>query len=325
MSHPRRALALVSVGLSALASSACIEPQTLGTLKGVASARTLLDDPGVVALATVSARYLPAWVGAATVVALLHLYLRLKNGDNSTLSPFVVATLLAYTLAVPTQRDALFWPRQAVALSDRLANLYPITDWLSYGQTAPPGTTVEFTELLWSGVTTLRTRVESLGGDRSEREYVAAEAIAHFVATPWGALLVVLATMGSYISSLALQLIQATLVALLAILLPLAVPLAVLPFTRNVFWGYLRWFCALLLWAPMFRIVDALMLCLHVQVLTAPLEAALAADSTWTLAQVVPNSIAAGFVIHVAFFALQFMVPGLAHAIVHGVAQRSLR
>ncbi len=35
MSRPRRAFALVSVGLSALASSACIEPQTLGTLKGV--------------------------------------------------------------------------------------------------------------------------------------------------------------------------------------------------------------------------------------------------------------------------------------------------
>ena len=52
---------------------------------------------------------------------------------------------------------------------------------------------------------------------------------------------------------------------------------------------------------------------------------AIAADSTWTLAQVIPNSLATGFVIHLAFFALQFMVPGLAHAIVHGVAQRSIR
>jgi hypothetical protein len=103
------------------------------------------------------------------------------------------------------------------------------------------------------------------------------------------------------------------------------VPLAVLPWTRSVFWGYCRWFFALLLWAPLFRVVDALMLALHVQVLTAPLEAALAADSTWTIAQLIPNSLASGFVIHLAFFALQFMVPGLAHAIVHGMAQRSLR
>ncbi len=325
MTRLGRAVPLALVGLSALVSSACIEPQSLGTLKGVVTARRLLDDPTVIDLANTSARYLPAWVGAATVIALLALYLRLRDGDNSTLTPTLAATALAYVIAVPTQRDALYWPRHAVALSDDLANLYPITDWLSYGQTAPPGSPGDFAKLLWTGVTVLRERVETLGGDRSEQEYVASVAIAHFVATPWGALLVVLASMGSYLSSIALQVMQATLVALLAILLPVAVPCALLPWTRNVFWGYLRWFAALLLWAPLFRIVDALMLALHVQALTTPLEAALAADSTWTLAQVIPNSIAAGFVIHLAFFALQFMVPGLAHAIVHGTAQRNVR
>jgi hypothetical protein len=315
----------LTVVVAALTSSTCIEPQTLGTLKGVVNARMLLDAPTVIDLAAASARYLPAWVGAATVVALLALYLKLKNGDNSTLSASLAALVLAYTLAVPTQRDPLFWPRHAVTIADRLANLYPITDWLGYGQTSPPGSLGQLTKLTWQGVATLRGRTQELGGDRGEHEYVASVAIAHFVATPWGALLVLLATVGSYISAIALQLIQATLVALLAILLPAMVPLAVLPWTRNVFWGYCRWFFALLLWAPLFRVVDALMLALHVQVLTVPLETALAADSTWTIAQLIPNSLAAGFVIHLAFFALQFMVPGLAHAIVHGVAQRSLR
>jgi hypothetical protein len=325
VTRPRRAISTLVVLSAALVSSACIEPQTLGTLKGVVNARSLLDDPGVISLAGTSARYLPAWVGSATVIALLALFLRLKNGDNSTLAPTIAATLLAYTIAVPTQRDALFWPRHAVAVADNLANLYPVTDWLSYGRTAPPGSPGDFAKLLWTGVSVLRDRVERLGGDRSQQDYLAAEAIAQFSATPVGALLITLASAGAYVSSIALQLIQATLVALLAILLPVVVPFLVLPWTRSVFWGYLRWFIALLLWAPLFRIVDSLMLALHLQVLTAPLREALAADSTWTLAQVIPNSIAAGFVIHLAFFALQFMVPGLAHAIVHGVAQRSLR
>ena len=325
MTRVRRAGPLLGVLAAALVSSACIEPQTLGTLKGVVNARQLLDDPNILELASASARYLPAWVGAATVIALLALYLKLKNGDNSTLSASLAALVLTYTLAVPTQGDPLFWPRHAVTVADRLANLYPVTDWLSYGQTSPPGSPGQFAKLMWQGVSTLRWRTETLGGDRSEHDYVASVAITQWVSTPWGALLVLLATVGSYISSIALQLIQATLIALLAILLPVILPFAVLPWTRNVFWGYCRWFFALLLWGPMFRIVDALMLALHVQVLTAPLEAAIAADSTWTLAQVIPNSLAAGFVIHLAFFALQFMVPGLAHAIVHGVAQRSIR
>lgn len=327
MTPLRRAVPRVLVISAALVSSACIEPQTFGTLKGVVNAHTLLQDPMVESLARNSARYMPAWVGAATVVALLALYLRLKNGDSSMLGPSLFAAFLAYTLAVPTQRDALFWPRRAVAVADRVANLYPVTDWLSYGQTGslPDASPGAFARLVWRAVGLLRARLEQLGGDRAEVEYVEAEAIGNFLATPVGALLITLATVGAYISSLALQVIQALLVALLAILLPVMIPLAVMPWTRSVFWGYLRWFFALLLWAPMFRIVDALLLAVHVQVLTAPLRAAIDADSTWTLAQVLPNSLAAGVVVHLAFFALQFMVPGLAHAIVHGVAQRGIR
>lgn len=327
MMRLRRAAALAVIMTAALASSACIEPQTFGTLKGVVNARSLLQEPMVETLAQASARYMPAWIGAATVVALLALYLRLKNGDSSMLAPSLTAFVLAYTLAVPTQRDALFWPRQAVRLADRVANLYPVTDWLNYGQTGPlpdasPG---GFARLVWRAAGTLRERLEQLGGDRTSVEYSEAEAVGTFLATPIGALLITLATAGSYISSLALQIIQAMLVALLSVLLPVMIPFAVMPWTRGVFWGFLRWYFALLLWAPMFRIVDALLLAVHVQVLTAPLRAALDADSTWTLAQVLPNSLAAGLVVHLAFFALQFMVPGVAHAIVHGVAQRSIR
>lgn len=327
MSGLRRHAPLLLVLAAALVSGACIEPQTFGTLKGVVNARTLLDDPAVMSLAERSARYMPAWVGAATVIALLALYLRLKNGDSSILAPTLAALGLAYTLSVPTQRDALFWPRHATAVADRVAHLYPLTDWLSYGQggALPDGSPGAFARLVWRAVGLLRARLERLGGDRAAAEYVEAEALGHFLGTPVGALLITLATVGAYISSLAFQIIQAMLVSLLAILLPVLVPLAAMPWTRSVFWGYLRWFLALLLWAPLFRIVDALLLAVHVQVLTAPLRAAIDADSTWTLAQVLPNSLAAGFVVHVAFFALQFMVPGLAHAIVHGVAQRGLR
>lgn len=327
MSRLRRAASRLLVVAAALVSSACIEPQTFGTLKGVVNARTMLQDPLVESLARRSAQYMPAWVGAATVVALLALYLRLKNGDSSMLAPSLFALFLAYTLAVPTQRDALFWPRRAVAVADRVAALYPLTDWLGYGQSGPlpdasPG---GFARLVWRAVARLRATLEYAATGRGSVEYSEAEAVALFLSTPLGSLLITLATTGAYISSLALQLIQAMLVALLAILLPVMVPLAVMPWTRSVFWGYLRWFFALLLWAPMFRIVDGLLLAVHVQVLTAPLRAAVDADSPWTLAQVLPNSIAAGFVVHLAFFALQFMVPGLAHAVVHGVAQRGIR
>jgi len=62
----------------------------------------------------------------------------------------------------------------------------------------------------------------------------------------------------------------------------------------------------------------------QVRSLVDPLKAAIDADG-WTLAQLIPNFLAAGVVVHLALFGLQFAAPAIAYGIVHGVAQRSLR
>lgn len=201
-----------------------------------------------------------------------------------------------------------------------------MTDWISYGGTAGGLPDVRsFTKLTWEVIQQLRYRVTALGGDRRDPQYLESEAITQWVSSPMGSFLVALATTGSYISALALQIIQSTLLALLGVLLPLVTPFVMFPGTRHIFWGYVRWFAALLLWGALFRIVEQVMLSVHLSALTEPLRAAVEADSTWALAQVIPNSLAAGLVIHVAFFGLQFMVPALAYSVVNGVAQRTLR
>ncbi len=325
---PRMSRLLLSavVVVLALGSSACVDPQTLGTLRGVITARSLLDDPGVRDLAARSAMYARSWAAAATVVALLWLHLRLRAGDREVLVPFVLYLTLACTLLAPTFGDALYWPRAAVKVGQDVTDLYPVTDWVVYGGATPTTPTTglpSFARTGWASVSALRARVTD-GGDRRDAQFLEAEALAVFLGSPPGALLVVLATVGSYISALALQVMQATSIAILAVLFPVMAPLVILPWTRGLFWGYARWFTALLLWGAMFRIVDAVMLAVQLRSLTEPLNAAMHADA-WTLAQLLPNFLVVGAVVHLAFFGLQFMVPGLAYGIVHGVAQRSLR
>ncbi len=326
MTPLRRLAPLALVAGLALASSACIEPQTLGTLRGVVTAKSLLDDAAVRDLATRSAVYARSWAAAATILALLWLHLRLRSADRDVLVPFVLHTTLAYALLAPTFTDALYWPRAAVRVGQDVADLYPVTDWLVYGGATPTRPTLGLPGLAqagWQAVDALRGKVAE-GGDRRDPQFLQAEALAQFLGTPPGALLVLLATVGSYISALALQVVQAANLAILAVLFPLVTPLLLLPWTRGLFWAYLRWFVALLLWGAMFRIIDAVMLAVQLRSLTEPLAAAASADA-WALAQLLPNALAAGVVIHLAFFGLQFAAPGLAYAIVHGVAQRTLR
>lgn len=323
---PRRVLPLMAVVGCALLSSACVDPQTLGSLRGVVTATALLQDGAVADLARRSAQYAKSWAAAATVIALLWLHLRLRQGDREVLVPFILHLTLGYALLAPTFADALYWPRAAVKLGQDVADLYPVTDWVVYGGATPTTPTTglpSFAAAGWGGVSALRTRVAE-GGDRRDPGFLEAEALAQFLGTPPGALLVVLATVGSYISALALQVMQATTLAVLAVLFPILTPLVILPWTRSVFWGYLRWVAAVLLWGAMFRILDAVMLAVQLRTLTEPLAAAAHADA-WTLAQLIPNFLAAGLVVHLAFFGLQFAAPGLAYAIVNGVAQRSLR
>lgn len=324
--HGSRLLKASAVVLLALGSTACVDPQTLGTLRGVITPSVLLDDPGVRDLAARSATYAKSWAAAATVIALLWLHLRLRTGDREVLVPFILHVTLGYVLLAPTFNDALFWPRAAVKVGRDVAELYPVTDWLVYGGATPttpnlglPG----FARTGWAGVGALRARVAE-GGDRRDPQFLQAEALAQFLGSPPGAVLVVLATVGSYISAVALQVMQATGLAILAVLFPIVTPLVILPWTRGLFWGYLRWFVALLLWGAMFRIVDAVMLSVQLRSLTEPLAAATHADA-WALAQLLPNFLVAGVVVHLAFFGMQFMAPGLAYSLVHGVAQRSLR
>ena len=322
----RRGAKLAGVGLLALSSSACIDVQTLGTMRGVITPLRLLQDDRIKTLAATTAQYSLTWIAAATVVALFWLHFKLRQGERGAVLPVILYTTLAYTIAVPTKRDPLYWPRAAVQVGDDLANLYPMTDWISYGGTAGGLPDVRgFTKLTWAAIQQLRYRVTTLGGDRRDPQYLESEAITQWVSSPMGSFLVALATTGSYISALALQIIQSTLLALLGVLLPLVTPFVMFPGTRHIFWGYVRWFAALLLWGALFRIVEQVMLSVHISALTEPLRAAVEADSTWALAQVIPNSLAAGLVIHVAFFGLQFMVPALAYSVVNGVAQRTLR
>lgn len=324
----RRRLSLAGVTLLALGSSACIDVQTLGTMRGVITPLRLLQDERIKALAATTAEYSLTWIAAATVLALFWLHFKLRQGERGAVLPVILYTTLAYTIAVPTKRDALYWPRAAVQVGDDLANLYPVTDWIGYGGTTgglPDVGIRGVTKLTWAAIRQLRYRVTMLGGDRRDPQYLESEAVTQWVSSPGGALLVALATTGSYISALALQIIQSTLLALLGVLLPLVTPFVLFPGTRHIFWGYVRWFAALLLWGALFRIVEQVMLSVHLSVLTEPLRAAVEADSTWALAQVIPNSLAAGLVVHLAFFGLQFMVPALAYSVVNGVAQRTLR
>lgn len=323
----RSLLALGAVIAAALASSACIEPQTLGTLRGVITPTTLLADDGIRDLALHSATYAKSWAAAATLVALLWLHFRLRAGDHDALASFAIHTTLAYALLAPTLSDALYWPRAAANVGQALAELYPVTDWLGYGgatPTEPRFGLSTFARTGWDGMSALRQRV-ALGGDRSDLRFLEAEAVAQFVSTPLGALLVALATTGSYLSALALQITQATTLAVLAVLFPVMVPLLIVPWTRALFWGYARWLATLLLWGATFRILDAVMLAVQLRSLIQPLHDAIAADDAWTIAQIIPNFLAAGIVVHVAFFALQFAAPAVAYGIVHGAAQRSLR
>jgi len=161
----------------------------------------------------------------------------------------VLHTTLAYTLLAPTLSDALYWPRAAVNVGQALANLYPITDWPAYGGNAGPSVGLPgFARTGWEAVATLRERVAA-GGDRRDERFLEAEALSQFVATPFGALVVLLATTGSYLSALGLQVIQATTLAVLAVLFPIMLPLVILPWTRGLFWGYVRWVAMVLLWA----------------------------------------------------------------------------
>ena len=121
------------------------------------------------------------------------------------------------------------------------------------------------------------------------------------------------------------QIIQAASLAVLAVVFPIMIPLLILPWTRGLFWGYARWVAMVLLWGASFRILDAVAVAVHVNWLIEPMRAAIAADSGWTIAQILPNYYAAGAVVHLALFGMQFAAPGLAYGIVHGVAQRSLR
>lgn len=328
---PRRRFPLVPLAVvlfAALGSLACIEPQTLGTLRGVITPTVLLDDPTIADFATRSATYAKRWAAAAVIVALLWLYFRLRNGDHDALVSFVLHTTLAFALLGPTLRDALFWPRAAVQVGQAVANLYPVTDWLSYGGGVPPREPsfglpgMAFAG--WEGVSALRARV-AVGGDRRDERFLEAEALSHFLATPFGALLVLLGTTGSYLSALALQVMQATTLAVLGVLFPLMVPLLILPWTRGLFWGYARWVATVLLWGALFRILDAVTLAVQVRSLIEPLKAAISASDGWALAQLLPNFLVAGLVVHLALFALQFAAPALAYGIVHGAAQRSLR
>lgn len=320
----RRQAKLAVVSALALSSSACIDVQTLGTMRGVITPLRLLQDERIKALAATTAQYSLTWIAAATVLALFWLHFKLRQGERGVILPVILYTTLAYTIAVPTKRDALYWPRAAVQVGDELANLYPLTDWIDYGGTSDNGVR-GVTKLTWSAISRLRYRITTLGGDRRDPQYLESEAITQWVSSPMGAFLVALATTGSYISALALQIIQSTLLALLGVLLPLVTPFVLFPGTRHIFWGYARWFAALLLWGALFRIVEQVMLLVHLSALTEPLRAAVEADTTWALAQVIPNSLAAGVVIHLAFFGLQFMVPALAYSVVNGVAQRTLR
>lgn len=327
MAPSRRSLpSLVLVLLLALSSSACIEPQTLGTLRGVITASSLLQDDGVRDLAARSATHAKSWTAAATVVALFWLHFRLRQGDREALVSFVLYTTLAYTLLAPTFSDALYWPRAAVKVGQDVADLYPVTDWLAFRGGTPATPTLGlpgFAHAGWQGVALLRDRVAA-GGDRREAHFLEAEALSEFLGSPVGALLILLATTGSYLSALALQILQATTLAILSVLFPVVTPLVILPWTRGLFLGYVRWVATLLLWGAMFRIIDAVMLAVQLRSLVEPMLAAASGDA-WTIAQLVPNFLAAGVVVHLAFFALQFAAPALAYGIVHGVAQRSLR
>lgn len=323
----RRHLLTAAVGVAALSSSACIDVQTLGTMRGIITPLRLLQDERIRTLASTTAQYSLTWIAAATVVALFWLHFKLRQGERGAILPVVLYMTLAYTIAVPTKRDALYWPRAAVQVGDDLANLYPVTDWIAYGgaSSADSSGVRSVTKLTWAAIEQLRYRVATLGGDRRDPKYLESEAVTQWVSSPMGALLVALATAGSYISALALQIIQSTLLALLGVLLPLVTPFVLFPGTRHIFWGYVRWFAALLLWGALFRIVEQVMLSVQLTALTEPLRAAVEADSTWALAQIIPNSLAAGLVVHLAFFGLQFMVPALAYSVVNGVAQRTLR
>lgn len=328
MTPRRSSLALLAVVVfAALGSSACIEPQTLGTLRGVITPTTMLQDDTIRDFAARSATYAKSWAAAATVVALFWLYFRLRGGDQDALTSFVLHTTLAYGLLAPTYSDALYWPRAAAGVGQAVANLYPITDWPSYGGALSgrpalglPG----FALTGWTAVDALRARVTE-GGDRRDERFLEAEALSQFLATPYGAFLVTLGTAGSYLSALGLQIIQATSLAVLAVLFPIMVPLVILPWTRGLFWGYVRWVVTVLLWGATFRILDAVTLAVQVRSLVEPLRAAIDADSGWAIAQILPNFLAAGFVVHLALFGLQFAAPALAYGIVHGMAQRSLR
>ncbi len=323
----RSLLALVVVIAAALGSSACIEPQTLGTLRGAITPQSMLADDGVRDLAARSALHARTWAAAVTIVALFWLHFRLRAGDHEALGSFALHTTLAYALLAPTLSDALYWPRAAANVGQAVAELYPITDWIDYGgttSTRPNFGLTGFARAGWEGTQALRARVAT-GGDRSDVRFLEAEAIAQLVSTPLGALFVLLATTGSYISALALQITQATTLAVLAVLFPIMVPLLILPWTRPLFFGYVRWVAAVLLWGATFRILDAVMLAVQLRSLIQPLRDAVAADDAWAVAQIIPNFLAAGVIVHLAFFALQFAAPAVAFGIVHGTAQRSLR
>lgn len=310
----------------ALGSSACVDPQTLGTLRGVITAPVMLQDAAIQDLAARSAQYAKTWAAALTVLSLFWLHFRLRQGDHDALVSFIIHTTLGYALLVPTLREPLYWPRAAAQVGQDVADLYPVTDWIVYGGATPSRPVLgigDFARVGWEAVRALRERV-SEGGDRREPGVLEAEALSLFLGTPWGALLVTLATVGSYLSALALQVIQATLLTILAVLFPVMAPLVLTPWTRGLFWGYLRWVMAVILWGAMFRIIDAVMLAVQLRTLTEPITAALRGDAA-TLAQVLPNFLAAGVVVNLAFFGLQFAAPGLAFGIVHGTAQRSIR
>jgi hypothetical protein len=260
-------------------------------------------------------------------VALFWLHFRLRAGDHEALGSFALHTTLAYALLAPTLSDALYWPRAATNVGQAIAELYPVTDWIDYGgttSTRPNFGLTGFARTGWDATHALRTRVAT-GGDRSDARFLEAEAIAQLVSTPLGALFVLLATTGSYLSALVLQVTQATTLAVLAVLFPIMVPLLILPWTRALFLGYMRWVAAVLLWGATFRILDAVMLAVQLRSLIQPLRDALAADNAWVVAQILPNFLTAGIVVHLAFFALQFAAPAVAYGIVHGTAQRSLR
>jgi hypothetical protein len=242
--------------LAAMLSAACLTPRALGRMQGL-QAENLIKAPEV-GRAIDNARALGGTM-AGTLAICYALYAGLltsqgaggeKGGAGGHVRSFLYG-LVAAAYVIGTVGNPRFGVDRWIREMGR-----------SLGDTMKPSTTplgeyLQATSLLSTNVKELARRV-GLGEAvaTTPEEMATAQAVAHWsMSLPGTALMVVNGTAIWFMAAI-LQSVHSWLVAFYTVLLPLVAPCLVLPWTRRIFYGWVRAYVSLCLWPMMFGICE---------------------------------------------------------------------